>query len=515
MADEKKCCTIAIISIVSVAAVVGILMLVRWMYFLPPPKGNPNWITFFGQVLTAAGALIAAVLLYRSAQKQTRQNEDNLRAQLQTQEKNLQAQLQADKDKLDKELIEKRRTSLNERTSRAVDHLAGTSAAAHYAGIIELAELIDEWGIYQKQAGIQEGMPEAESLQFRRQELCDIIFTTQFPYSPPFNKPLLNDDEKKSKNYQPWRSIQLLRGRLMTEKFGKEAWKGLNLDVADLRYIILNQENLFGISMSAAHLNNAKIYTGNFAGTNLTSADLTGARFLSEEGVHLEGADLSHASFAGAEFRGDIHLKGATLSNTSFAGAEFRGDIHLKGATLSLANFTGVKFEMGDIHLEGAKLTFADFSGTEFKGTVHLEGAKLAAAAFTKAEFWEDVHLEGATLSGATFTKAEFWEDVDLKEAELSDANFTGVKFGLGDIHLEGANLSHARLDHATFWRVDLSGANLSGANLTEAVFYSPEKSSFTGAIYDQFTVFPDGEKYDQTKFPYKDHMKFKKEMCK
>ena len=69
-------------------------------------------------MIIAFGSLFAAALVYRSAQKQIRQTEKNL--------------------------IENRRASLSERTAKAVEHLADTSVVAHYAGILELATLIDE-----------------------------------------------------------------------------------------------------------------------------------------------------------------------------------------------------------------------------------------------------------------------------------------------------------------------------------------------------------------------------------
>ena len=492
MADEKKCCTpsknhsFAIISIVSAsAAIVVITVFVRWMYSLPPFKGDPNWITFLGQMIIAFGSLFAAALVYRSAQKQIRQTEKNL--------------------------IENRRASLSERTAKAVEHLADTSVVAHYAGILELATLIDEWWIYQKQADVKEGTPEAESLHFRRQELCDIIFTAQFPYSPPLDKPLPSGDEKKSEDYQKWKTTQRNRARLMNNNFGKkESWKRLSLFNADLRDIhIGRRKGIPDNSLPIGHFDRDTF-------TDLSGVDLCNAFFegtVFGEKVDLSEANLGVAGFAGAVFYGDVQLNEAILYGADFAKTKFEGDVQLKGADLSFANLDHANFH-GKVDLSEAILPFVEFTDTTFKGNVtgiNLNKLPTNADGSVKKDY--AVHpndfkelppflmrflypkLNEKDLFLAAFTKAVFEAEVNLSEANLYGADFAKTKFE-GDVQLKGADLSFANLDHANFHgKVDLSEADLRNTDLTGADFMRLEESSFTGAIYDQFTVFPDGKK--------------------
>lgn len=117
--------------------------------------------------------------------------------------------------------------------------------------------------------------------------------------------------------------------------------------------------------------------------------------------------------------------------------------------SLNRANLAGVD-------LSRVNLTFAN-----------LEGANL-----------ESANLEGTGLSGANLYGA------DLKGAGLSGANLYGA-------NLEGAGLLGANLTGA-----NLEGANLKGANLTGVIGKSNEEIINSGAILDETTIMPNGQKY-------------------
>ncbi len=104
---------------------------------------------------------------------------------------------------------------------------------------------------------------------------------------------------------------------------------------------------------------------------------------------------------------------------------------------------------------------------------VDLSGLYLGCADLTGA------YLTVANLTGAYLTYA------DLNYAELTYANLTY------------ANLTDAELTVANLHGADLTVANLYGADLHGA--YNWQSSTWTGATYNDATVFPDGmnpEKY-------------------
>jgi uncharacterized protein YjbI with pentapeptide repeats len=169
---------------------------------------------------------------------------------------------------------------------------------------------------------------------------------------------------------------------------------------------------------------------------NLAATDLRSLNLYTQEGGHLEGADLRSAHLEAAHLA-EAHLEGAVLSGA-----------HLERADLFRAHFE--RWPSGPVEplVRGANLYGA-----------HLEEAFLGGAYLEWADLRE-AHLEGADLRGAL-----------LERARLNRAHLTGA-------HLELANLEGANLDGA-----NLDGANLDGANLDGA--------SLDGAIYDDKTKWP------------------------
>ena len=109
-----------------------------------------------------------------------------------------------------------------------------------------------------------------------------------------------------------------------------------------------------------------------------------------------------------------------------------------------------------------------------------------------------ELYLGCADLNYADLTGA------DLNYANLNGANLTGADLNYAD--LTGANLFYANLNYADLINANLYGANLTnadlygayltGANLTNADLtgaYNWQSSTWTGATYNDATIFPEG----------------------
>lgn len=309
------------------------------------PKEGFHYLQFLGQILTAIGALIAAGLVYKGVQEQ----------------------IQADKDKLQHDLAEKRRSDLGARTSTALEHLADPRSALQHSGIIELATLIDEWWFFQRQFGIKDNPDEEKGLHARRQQLCDLIFTTQFPQSPAIEEPLPDEisitlhDKNDDRDIYEWKTIQRLKSRLVSDNFGKNnAWSGLSLANADLRLACIEGALLQNVDMRGIHLDGSHINSSNFS-----------------------GADLSHYS----------HLSRVFVTNSDWHGAK------LPNATLTEAKFSHTDLRGADLQSADLRRRPPDKKNNE---TACLRDCNLEGANFNDAD------LRGASLAGSTYTTGSF-----------------------------------------------------------------------------------------------------------
>ncbi|MCF2971308.1 pentapeptide repeat-containing protein [Synechococcus sp. Nb3U1] len=169
---------------------------------------------------------------------------------------------------------------------------------------------------------------------------------------------------------------------------------------------------------------------------SLSQAELEQAHLseLDLQGSNLQGANLSWANLSLALLnRSD--LSQALLIETNLTGAELQNAI-LTFAYAQKANLSGAY--VGGSDLEGIDLSLANLYGSYFPGS-NLRGA----------------YLESANLQRSIF---------------------------------QGANLERARLKGADLRQTDLRGANLIGADLRDIHI---EETFWSGAIYDQTTLFP------------------------
>lgn len=191
------------------------------------------------------------------------------------------------------------------------------------------------------------------------------------------------------------------------------AGEGVALKVADLRNVLLHNENLAGanlsrcdlsgVDLSGANLKGANLSFCNLEGATLFKADLTGAELLS---ANLKGANLSEAVTTQAGF-GGATLAGAALFSTD-----------LTGATLTKANLAGADFRAAV--LAGARMRQCDMTGAHFVKAV-MAGADLEESDVTRGEFTD------ADLRGAHFKRIRGYETAVWIGADIRDVDFCGA----------------------------------------------------------------------------------------
>ncbi|MEU5915505.1 pentapeptide repeat-containing protein [Streptomyces sp. NPDC047141] len=164
--------------------------------------------------------------------------------------------------------------------------------------------------------------------------------------------------------------------------------------------------------------------------TFLVGADLTEGEFSSAD---FRGADLTsallHGRFQAVQF-GGARLRGAGLSDGLFSDADFRGadmvgvvwdsadfdNAHLEGADLTRASYDSVggvsPVDLSEVVLSGANLTDADLTGARLVDADlgedrqnKLPAANLTRTDFTRADL-RDARLDGADRRTAVWTDA-------------------------------------------------------------------------------------------------------------
>ena len=153
-----------------------------------------------------------------------------------------------------------------------------------------------------------------------------------------------------------------------------------------------------------------------------------------------------------------VNISSAVLRNIDFTGAALAG-ADLSGRSLGISTFT-------EAVLDGANL-----SGST--GSPDFEGASLTRADLSDVVF-RNPTLRNADLSGANLFQAEITEAI-FREAELADADLRESRLRAD---FDGANLTNA----------DLRGADLQGSSLEDA--------NLSGVVWDETTLWPDGEDF-------------------
>jgi uncharacterized protein YjbI with pentapeptide repeats len=198
------------------------------------------------------------------------------------------------------------------------------------------------------------------------------------------------------------------------------------------------------------------VLAANFAGTNLSRADLTDA--------HLAAATLTSANFADAEVRGANFER--LLVNSAFGG-----DFHpfLTGTGVTPAQLYAT-----------ASFHSADLSGTNFAFN-DLAGANFASQNLTKASFY-DATLTDTDFSQANLTNANF-SFAGTMNADFTDAEVRGAAF-------ENAITLAQLYSTASYQAQDLSGIDLARTNLPGGNFAGQNLSN----VSFRYAVLTDGD---------------------
>lgn len=151
-----------------------------------------------------------------------------------------------------------------------------------------------------------------------------------------------------------------LLARLSTDELLRRYAAGeRNFANANLRCVVLVEQNLSQCNLSNVKFNLANLSRANLSGVDLTSADLSDASLseanLSQASLYrtlLTRANISQANLRGANLfkasLNDANLTQADLTGANLSFADLRGAI-LEEAILSGANLTGAKLTQGQL----------------------------------------------------------------------------------------------------------------------------------------------------------------------
>ncbi|MEM7334320.1 MAG: pentapeptide repeat-containing protein [Chloroflexota bacterium] len=291
---------------------------------------------------------------------------------------------------------------------------------------------------------------------------------------------------------------------------GEKDMAGASLSFDDLSYMDLKD-----VDFSAADL----------IGTDFTESDLRNAIF--DDATMLldaifTNADLRGANLAEADLDEIESISGAIYDAATEwpADANYDGALYIgRGANLSNCNLTQKNLPNVDLtnaDLQQANLSYAVFLGGNFTGA-KLQKADLRGTDLTQAKMDGTTKIDGAIYNFATKWPAKF--DYARAIATAPGANLKKInlrKLGLGKAQLQGADLTEATLENAFLGEANLSGADLrkadleradlSGAKLDDAMLQgadlksikTDDKTSFTGAIYNEYTSWPSGYDYEK-----------------
>lgn len=239
---------------------------------------------------------------------------------------------------------------------------------------------------------------------------------------------------------------------------------GQNLDGIDLSRAFLEQVNFTGASLKNANLSRAIL-----ARADLTDADLSGA--------NLEEANVGAVKGLRTNFT-DANLKSARLSKADFTEADFtRADLtdtETLYIILNRAKFTETRMptmKFIESKLEGPSFIKADMTTSVFYDC-DITDADFSEAILHRCVF-ADVRLENVVFDKADMTSACF-AATDPAKSSFTNVCFKGAcmnRCSFQSMVMKNADLSGASMENANFINADLSCANLSRAYARYAMF--------------------------------------------
>lgn len=388
---------------------------------------NEDWKGSRQGILTALGALIAAVGVVMTVSVNYRMGEESRLAQ----QKNLDNQLKHQRElenekgereqrKHDAELVK----SLNDRLHNIIERRYSDDPQERSASYFQLVALYRDWEV------LSEGSETIERQRDSQQRnILKILFGV---YQDPF-------PEKQERTQG---EIQILnsiikdmfphRPEFSTGEGGSEVSEDSVKIKFDLSFL-----DLSGLDFSYRDLRDVKLFNAHLEMSNLMGADLSGVNlrgaYLTDDvnfiDTHLQSSDLSWAN-----------LQGAYLENVCLQGANLQG-ANLRGANLIGANLQGANLRRAD--LASSVLWLAKF-----------EESELAEARFgsrVPAEFFNDFIYSagsGGSLGVVVSPEEELRVINQLKVAKSLPGNI----YNMGEYFNEDF-IKKLRKSHEGYWR--------------------------------------------------------------
>ncbi|WPD21999.1 MAG: DUF2169 domain-containing protein [Candidatus Electrothrix scaldis] len=280
----------------------------------------------------------------------------------------------------------------------------------------------------------------------------------------------------------------------VTKRFLERVSTGEKVSGGDWACLDLADQNLAGIDLSDALLEQV-----NFKGADLKGVNFSGAILARAD---LEGADCSGANFTEANI-GAVHAL-----QTDFTGA------NLKSAKLSKGNFTEANFAKANLEdIEALELIIdrTNFSNASMPKVTFLQ-LTISGANFSQANINTSAFLQ-CKLTNCTFSEAVMHncafvdttlETLCFDKADLSSACFVATEpeksssteltfqgtllnqANFQNMDMHSMDFNHARMENAFFGATDLSGANLSYGQAKNAQF---RKANLRQAVLDHINL--------------------------
>jgi uncharacterized protein YjbI with pentapeptide repeats len=277
-------------------------------------------------------------------------------------------------------------------------------------------------------------------------------------------------------------SLEEIKKRFLRTIANKE-----NVSNGDWACIDLTGENLDGIDLSGAFLEQV-----NFTGASLKGANLSGAIMARAilDNADFTGATLEEANVGGVHAHGtnfiEANFKSAKLSKGDFTKSDFTKarleDIESLEIVINEANFS--QAHMPEIIFLEIKISGAKFIQTEINTSAFMkcsiENCDFSESSMGKCAFvntsLKNCEFNKTDLSSACFVATEpensVTKNLNFKKACLKQANFQNM-------NIQNTDFSFANMENAFFGSADLSGANLNYAQAKNAQF---RKSNLTKA---------------------------------
>jgi uncharacterized protein YjbI with pentapeptide repeats len=274
----------------------------------------------------------------------------------------------------------------------------------------------------------------------------------------------------------------------------------------------LNKNNLIGLSLKHAVLDDTLLDGVSLAGANLSGASLINASMF---GVALTNADLSGANLTGAQLGAitprftlplslESALEAGTVSAISPTFAQNKITLSANALLSTLAD--GRVWKLEDA---GTNAVYTIRLEPKSDGTQTLTVYSPEVAASLVGAYMPNAKLSGANLYGVPASEVQFYADTGvasidgsaiLEEADFSGANLSNLDLTQAQLqgtHFAGAQLFNAKFNKANLTpaasgvATNLSGANLQGADFTDAQLYGAILANAAVAIPVPIPNFP------------------------